>query len=183
MKALLLLLSFTCAGSLIAQVDTTRYKFRDDSITYTRPTFYTTKSIAVIGGYYYYKRNAIELGIGKKSDATVGHHPFTGVMYVSTEITRYQGDLLWGPKIGVMGMGGCCGGSMGLSLIYYTHPEGSSLKFRPEIGFGISVFRAFYGRSFSITNKEFWPFSPNVLGVNVVINVMRLSHEITGSPR
>ena len=110
-----------------------------------------------------------EIGLGKFMSTTDGHHPFSSLTYFSSELKKYNNKLLWGPKVGVWASGGCCGGSMGLSLIYYTTSDTSSLKFRPEIGFGVLYFRLYYGYTISITNKKFWPISRNIFGVNLAI--------------
>ena len=58
---------------------------------------------------------------------------------------------------------------MGLSLIYYTHPDESSLKFRTEAGLGAVYSRFYYGYTLTILIKDFWTVSGNVFGVNLAI--------------
>lgn len=166
-RLLLIPLFICCLTKAPAQQDTT-------SEVHYKQTTERKKSIGILLGYNYYNRNSAEIGIGKVMETTVGYHGYSSVVYAATEVATYNKQVLWGPKIGVQTSGGCCGGSLGLALIYYVHPEATSLKIRPEIGIGFSRFRMFYGAAFSLTDKDFWPVSKQMFGVNVIIKAKEL---------
>jgi len=93
----------------------------------------------LFAGYYYYNRSAFETGIGNKSEAIIGHHPFASGLYISGE-TFYDNNWFIAPKIGVWASGGASAITLGLSTVYYTNFKISSLQARPEIGVGMGAF-------------------------------------------
>lgn len=166
-RLLLIPLFICCVTNALAQQDTivkTQYRKVERE-----------KFISILLGYNYYSRNGAEIGIGKVMETSIGPHAHSTVVYVSTEVAPYNKQLLWGPKIGAWTAGGCCGMSLGASLIYYIHPEATSLKIRPEIGIGFSRFRAYYGWALALTNKNFWPISESMFGITVNIKAKPLN--------
>ena len=123
------------------------------------------KSPAIQLGY----NGAYEIGMGKFTSIAAGPHQAWSLIYFGSEFKKYNNNFLWAPKIGIWASGGCCGGSAGLSLIYYINSKETSLKFRPEIGVGFFILRFYYGYNITIINKDFVPVSRNVFGANLVI--------------
>lgn len=89
-KFLFLFLSALVSFSLQVQVtDTTKHT---DIIL--------KRSLCLLTGYSLGTYSYADIGLGKLSSATTGHHPFSSVSFISTEIK--PGDkFIAGPKIGV----------------------------------------------------------------------------------
>jgi hypothetical protein len=119
--------------------------------------------------------NAIfaEVGIGLKNHGVVVIHPLTTIYGLSGEfkVNELGKDFIWGTKAGLW-IGG--GANMGINLIHYTDFEASTLKFRPEIGFGFNHFRFVYGYNLTIVNKGFKGINTHNVGLNIIINLKKL---------
>jgi hypothetical protein len=156
--ALLFVFYFTVAGAQDSSMAAKNNPLKKQTDVY--PAF--------VIGYQYYGRSGVELGFGRFTLSVTGHHPLTTLLYGSVEMAKYNQQFLWAPKIGVWAAGGA-GGSMGISAVHYIHSMGNSLKLRPEIGYGAMIMRFYYARNLSVTNKEFWPISKNMFGLNIAI--------------
>ena len=162
MKHALLVTCFALlAATLFAQADTARHRHHGSM----------QRQLTIVTGYYYYGRSGGEIGLGKTVSDLQHVHPLWSSVYASSEFF-YNNGLFMGPKVGVCAYGGM---GMGLSLIYYTNFNQSSLQLRPEVGFGMFNLRVYYGHNLHITNTRFNAVSKNLLGINVFFNAKKLA--------
>ncbi|MFT5915859.1 MAG: hypothetical protein ACI81T_002362 [Bacteroidia bacterium] len=139
----------------------------------THYQYYIKKDLTFITGYQIQNKHFAEIGIGVIKDGVIGYHPSTLIYGISNEI-RISDDFVWGLKTGLW-MGG--GMNLGLNLIHYTDFSDSSLRFRPEIGLGLGVFRIVYGYNFTLTNKEFSGINKHNFGLNIMLKVKSLGEK------
>jgi len=138
--------------------------------------YYMQKHMAIVTGYQIQRNHFAEIGVEIMKDGIVGHHPSTLIYGLSNEL-KLSSDFIWGLKAGVWMGGGIAGLNMGLNLINYTDFQESSLRLRPEIGIGFSVFRVVYGYNFALTNRGFNGINTHNFALNIMLKVKTLKEE------
>jgi hypothetical protein len=128
------------------------------------------KYLSLLVGYNFWNNHFLELGIAHNQLDMQGHHPFGFNYFMSTEI-KIDNELVLGPKIGLWASNGL---GMGLNLIYYTDLDDSALRFRPEIGIGLSRFKIVYGYNISLTNKDFDKINKSNIGLMVLLGLKKI---------
>ena len=133
------------------------------------------KDLALITGYQLQKNHFAEIGVGIINDGVAGHQPIAVIYGISNEfkLDKHE-DLIWGLKMGFWLNGGY---SMGVNIINYTDFNSSTLRFRPEIGIGVSIFRIVYGYNFAITNKEFMGINTHNFTINLLLKVKTIKEK------
>lgn len=126
--------------------------------------------LSVLVGYNFWNNHFIELGLAHNQLDIQGHHA-TGYHYFVSSEFKIDRDLVVGPKVGVWVGGGL---GIGLNLIYYTDFDKSALRFRPEIGIGLSRFKIVYGYNISLTNKDFEKINKSNVGLVVLFGIKKV---------
>jgi hypothetical protein len=114
-----------------------------------------TISWGIVGGINYNSKFLVEIGFGKANYGVTWNHWHLWNYYFGTEIGYLENKLILAPKLSYWINGGSSAIALGLNFINYTDFTSSSLKFRPEIGFGIGKFKIVYGYNLSFFNKDF----------------------------
>ncbi len=112
----------------------------------------------------------LELGVAKRWDRVVGHHPSTQVVFLSAE-GRIGPEMVFAPKIGAWAGGGAAGMCMGINALYYMNASGSSACLRPEIGIGFEEFKVVYG--YNILAADIPQVNRHMLALAVLFPVKR----------
>lgn len=128
------------------------------------------KYLSVLVGYNFWNNHFVELGLAYNQLNMQGHHAFGYHYFVSSEV-KIDSDLVLGPKVGVWFGGGL---GIGLNLIYYTDFDNSALRFRPEIGIGLSRFKIVYGHNISLTNKDFEKINKSNIGLVLLFGIKKV---------
>lgn len=128
------------------------------------------KYLSVVTGYNFWNKHFLEIGLAHTQTDMDGPMVMGHNYFLSTEV-KIDRDLLIGPKIGIW-MGNGVG--IGLNAIYYTNFHASSLRFRPEIGFGFSTFKLAYGYNVPLTNKDFNQINKNNISLMVLFQVKKI---------
>lgn len=161
---------FLLSNSLItfSQIDTTEVIVENDTIQYF---INMERHISLVTGGNFGGNNVLgELGISIKDNGIIGHHLHTSIWMVSSEF-GFVDQFVVGPKVGLWLGGGMC---MGLNLIYYSNFNHGTLRFRPEVGFGINSLRVVYGYNFLVVNRRADFINKHVVGLNIVINLKKI---------
>lgn len=147
MKSWLCIILTTLASHfIVAQADSTDFLI-------SRRYYMDTHMTGVLG-YNMQRNHLLELGLGIKSNGVIGHHPYTYVANLTSEIRI--NDLTREPIVGMkLSLWGSNVIAYGLNLINYTNFNESTLVFRPEAGIGLDTFRLSYGFNYRLNNKNF----------------------------
>jgi hypothetical protein len=135
-------------------------------------SFYKTgdKYLSLLLGYNFWNNHFLELGVAHNQLDMQGHHAFGFNYFVSAEV-KIDNDLVLGPKVGLWFSNGL---GMGLNLIYYTDFGDSALRFRPELGIGLSRFKIVYGYNISLTNKDFEKINKSNIGLSILLGLKKI---------
>lgn len=166
---LLFLYLIILVSTVSAQTDTVKHHSGDSTIM---RSYQQEKHLSILVGYNFWGHHFGELGIAYNLIATTGYHPYASAAFISSEIEIQKNPII-GPKIGVWATGGASGMGLGLNLIYYTDFEDSSLRFRPEIGFGIHPFKVLYGYNIPIYNKDFKGINTHVVSFALLFSIKK----------
>ena len=128
------------------------------------------KYLSLLVGYNFWNNHFLELGLAHNQLDMQGHHAFGFNYFVSTEV-KIDNELVLGPKVGLWFGNGL---GMGLNLIYYTDMDDSALRFRPELGIGLSRFKIVYGYNVALTNKDFDKVNRSAIGIMVLFGLKKL---------
>lgn len=126
------------------------------------------KDVSLLLGYNQGKYGFADIGFSINHYGT-NRHLFLFDYFISNEI-KLNKDVIIGPKIGVWMAGGF---AMGLSLIYYTDFDKSSLAFRPEIGIGLEKAKLVYGYNWDWT-KGLNSINKHQVGLTYCFTLKRL---------
>lgn len=172
MRVILLLSFFIVASKAFPQKDNAINdgSYGNDS---TISRFYFERHLSLVTGINVQKNLFGEFGMSIKDNGVAGHHPSTRILSLTTEF-NFNRDLVIGPKVGIWLGGGSAGMNMGLNLIYYSNFNESTLRWRPEIGFGFDSFRVVYGYNFLITNKNADFINKHNFCLNVILNLKKI---------
>lgn len=128
------------------------------------------KYLSLLVGYDFWDNHFVELGLAHNQLDMQGHHAFGFNYFFSTEL-KIDNDIVLGPKVGLWFSNAI---GMGLNLIYYTDFDNSALRFRPEIGIGLSRFKIVYGYNISLTNKDFEKVNKSNIGLMVLFGLKKV---------
>jgi hypothetical protein len=128
------------------------------------------KYLSLLVGYNFWNNHFLELGLAYNQLDIQGPHAFGFNYSVSTEI-KIDNDLVLGPKVGLWFSNGI---GMGLNIIYYTDLDNTALRFRPEIGIGLSRFKIVYGYNIPLTNKDFEKINKSNIGLVVLFGLKKV---------
>jgi hypothetical protein len=137
----------------------------------------TSEWVALVGfnsGYSF----LADVGFGKNTYGTDGHHPIAKGYTVSAEVQFRHYDRLFGPKISVHAMGGAAAGAVGFNLIHYTNFKKTSLVFRPEYGIGVERFKVTYGYNWRLSKRDnFVSLNSHLVSLAFLIHVAKHEQE------
>jgi hypothetical protein len=119
-------------------------------------------------GYYGFAEIGIELN---KVGATSIHD--ISVSYIVSNEIKFGNKTTIGPKIGFWI---AAGPAAGLNLIYYTDFSQSGFVFRPEIGFGATIFKLVYGYNFKLSGT-LENINHNQVNVTICLNFKKWRFE------
>lgn len=139
-------LAFMMASVAMAQVNGRT----DDR---TRARLPVLRTIDILGGGNAGHYVFLELGIARRWDRIVGHHPSTQVAFLGAE-GLLGPERIIAPKVGVWAGGGAAGLCVGINALWYTNGTASAFCFRPEIGIGFDRFKMAYGYNFLTTDMS-----------------------------
>jgi hypothetical protein len=143
-RCLAVVLLFCCMNSVAQTADSLEhFGFRKGE-----------ERLSLLIGYNGLKNHFGEIGVAKNRLDGVGFHALGWSYFLSSEI-ELDNDLIVGPKLGGWFGGGVGAFALGLNTIVYTDFEEASWRLRPEVGFGLDVFKIVYGYNFALTNKTF----------------------------
>jgi len=128
-----------------------------------------TKELSLLTALNVGKYTSGEIGIGINEFGQSGPQ-LNGLCYYFSNEIKLGDKFLMGPKIGIHLIGGL---ALGISLIYYTNLDSSSLVFRPDIGIGYQRFKMAYGYNVKISNKDFQGISTHLF---TIMYLFRLKH-------
>ena len=170
MKTSLFVLAFICSNlHASAQLKT-------DTATLHRPAhefrYAADRYISLLAAFNYWQYGFAEIGVAIHQDRIDIFEPATLAYFVSSEI-KIDKKTIIGPKVGCWAGGGAAGVAMGLNLIYYTDNNSSSLRFRPEIGFGFDNFKFVYGYNIALSNKAFAGINTNNVTLVFLLNLKK----------
>ncbi|NME72801.1 hypothetical protein [Flammeovirga aprica] len=150
-----------------------------DSLTaFQKRAYYhkNKKSVALITGFQIQRNKFAELGVAIMNDGVEGYHMATSIVGITNEF-KVHDEFVWGLKVGGWIGGGVGAMNMGLNIINYTNFKENSLRFRPEIGLGVSKFRLVYGYNLAITNKEFKGINEHNFTMHIMFDLFKLKEE------
>lgn len=128
------------------------------------------KYLSLLLGYNFWSNHFLEVGLAHNQLDVQGPHPFGFNYFLSTEI-KIDNELVLGPKIGFWAGNGF---GMGVNIIYYTDFENSALRFRPEIGVGLSRFKIVYGYNLLLTNKDFDKINKSNISLMLLLQLKKI---------
>lgn len=138
-----------------------------DSTSYHKPG---DKYLSLLVGYNFWNNHFLELGLAHNQLDMQGPHALGFHYFVSTEV-KIDNDWVLGPKVGLWFGNGI---GMGLNLICYTDFDEAALRFRPEIGIGLSRFKIGYGYNLSLTNKNFEKVNKSNIGMVILFELKKV---------
>ncbi len=173
------LFAFPAAGGLVSArtakvVDTLRAAPDSARI---RLTYQQSDHISLVAGYNYTGiRGLAELGLAFNRNVFNGRHPASLALAVSTEFWKDARGVIIAPKVSCWTAGGV---AFGVNFLYYTDRYQASLRFRPELGFGLDMFKLAYGYNLAITNRLFEGVGTHCISLVVLLGLKKFNETTT----
>jgi hypothetical protein len=169
LKSLLLILSFL----ILFGINTSKgQSVPDTTASVRRYGFYLEKHVSLLLGYDFWHNHYGEIGFAYNAFGNTGPEPVGWCYFASAEV-RIGNKLLAGPKIGAWFGGGAAGLALGVNLIYYTDFRDGSLRVRPEVGFGVDIWKVVYGYNIPLTHSDFEGVNRSTIGIALLIGVKK----------
>lgn len=145
--------------------------------TRIRLTYQKSDHISLVAGYNYTGiRGLAELGLAFNRNVFTGRHAASLALGVSTEFWKDASGVIIAPKVSCWTAGGV---AFGVNFLYYTDRYQASLRFRPELGFGLDMFKLAYGYNLAITNWLFEGVGTHCISLVVLLGLKKLNETTT----
>lgn len=165
-----------CSPACIAQhfSDTANRQKEDSLLREYRKQHFEYWSLLL--GYHGINYHNFEVGFARNKIRRRDRHAFSSsTYYLSSETALRNNSIIIGPKVGCWftASDGANFFALGFAGIYYTDFSGGAVRFRPDIGLGMSFFKLSWGYNIPLSNFNFMGANKGVLSLQVCIPVSK----------
>ncbi|MEW6469000.1 MAG: hypothetical protein AB1458_08760 [Bacteroidota bacterium] len=140
-------------------------------------------TLALHAGYQYFTYHGAELGLACARYSRQGGLHYVRACALAAEMIFSDSLNAIGPKASFWLSGGGARLSLGAAAICYINKSSSSLRLRPEVGFGLKRYRLAYGYNFALWGRDLLPLNPHVITFSFLFDLKVLKKNELGTDK